>query len=207
MLFLLKAVSNIISECVTIMHAKASLCQNDLCSSKSIQIPSECTIQRLLFFSAVQNRFKYRQNVLVFNLFTAVQNSFEYRQNASFTVLFSKFSLHFQIVSNIVRMHYFLSLFSNFSLQFQIVRIRALFLVLDLSLKFQINISNSFRMFHLTVHVYKSIRWGRPTTSRPHPPLTQILRTTPGYSPFLFDILQTTDIAFIIGISLNKRSI
>ena len=124
-----------------------------------------------------------------------------------FLSLFSNFSLQFQIVSNIVRMHYFLSLFSNFSLQFQIVRIRALFLVLDLSLKFQINISNSFRMFHLTVHVYKSIRWGRPTTSRPHPPLTQILRTTPGYSPFLFDILQTTDIAFIIGISLNKRSI
>ena len=42
------AVSNIVSECV-VMHAKASLFPNDLCSSKSFQIPSEVTIYRLLF--------------------------------------------------------------------------------------------------------------------------------------------------------------
>ena len=43
-LFLPMAVSNIISECVSIMHAKASLYQNDLCSSNSFQIPPKCTI-------------------------------------------------------------------------------------------------------------------------------------------------------------------
>ena len=47
--FYLIAVSNIVSECV-IMHAKATLFQNDLCSSKSLQIASEVTIYRLLFF-------------------------------------------------------------------------------------------------------------------------------------------------------------
>ena len=46
--FFLIAVSNIVSECV-IMHAKTSLFQNDLCSPKSFQIPSEITIYRLLF--------------------------------------------------------------------------------------------------------------------------------------------------------------
>ena len=43
-LFLLMTVSNIVSECVTIMHAKVSLCQNDICSSNSFQIPSQCTL-------------------------------------------------------------------------------------------------------------------------------------------------------------------
>ena len=116
-LFLLMTVSNIVSECVTIMHAKVSLCQNDICSSKSFQITSKCTIWRPCF-----------QNVLCS-------------------------SKSFQIPSECT-----------------------LYLVLDLSLKFQISISNSVRMFHFTVHVFKIIRWGRPTTSRP---LTQNPRPVP----------------------------
>ena len=64
------------------------------CSSKLFQIPSEVTIYRLLFFSAVPNRFKYRQNapfiVLVFNFSSAVPNSFECRQNTPFSVLVLK---------------------------------------------------------------------------------------------------------------------
>ena len=122
-LFLLTAVSNIVSECVTIMHAKASLCQNDLCSSKSFQVPRQNARFRVLFFSAVQNRFKYhllslisifftavpyrircRKNapfsVLVCKIVSAVRNRFKCCQNAPFTFLFSKFSLKFKIVSN-----------------------------------------------------------------------------------------------------------
>ena len=63
-----------------------STCQNDLFSSKSFQIPPECTIYRpcFIYFSAVPNRFKYRQNapctVLVF-IFSAVPNRFKYCQN------------------------------------------------------------------------------------------------------------------------------
>ena len=122
---------------VTIMHAKASLCQNDLCSSNSFQIPSECTIQRLLFFSAVPTRSKCRQNapfiVLDINLFhcsskqyrmlseCTIQRpcfhfffcSFKCRQNALYLAsLFSKCSLKFHIVSDTVRMHHLSSLFS-----------------------------------------------------------------------------------------------
>ena len=77
-LVLLMAVSNIVSECVTIMHAKASLCQNDLCNSKSFQI-----LPKSSFFLC----------------------SFKYRQMHHLLSLLSKFSLQFQIVSNSVRIH------------------------------------------------------------------------------------------------------
>ena len=76
---------------------------------------------------------------------SAVPNIFKYRQNAPFSVFFFLFSLQFQIVSNAVRMHHLASLF--FSLcyykSFQIPPECTLYLVLDLSLKFQIGISNS----------------------------------------------------------------
>ena len=65
-----------------------------LCTSKSFQTPLESTIYRpsfLYLFSAVPNRYKYRQNalftVLVFILFSAFPNRFKYHQNALFTVL------------------------------------------------------------------------------------------------------------------------
>ena len=83
------------------MHAKASLFFNMISCfsiwSLQFQIVSntvrEVTIYRflfLLFFSAVPNRFKYRQNapfsVLVFKVFNAMPNHFKCRQNAPFTV-------------------------------------------------------------------------------------------------------------------------
>ena len=103
------------------------------------------------------NRFKIHQNapftVLVFIICSAVSNRFKYRQNAPFIVLvfiffcsskslqiirihhipslFSKCSLHFQIVENNAGMHNLPSLFSFFSLHFQIVE-------------------NTFRMHHLS---------------------------------------------------------
>ena len=80
MLFLLMTVSNIVSECVTIIHAKTFLCQHDLC--RSFQIPSKCTI---------------------------------------YCPWFQPFSLHFQIVSNGVRMHFLASLLSKVCMQFEIV--------------------------------------------------------------------------------------
>jgi len=64
-----------------------------LCSSKSFQIPSECTFTVLvfIFFSKVPYRFKYRQNtffgVNVFTFFFAVPNRFKYHQNAPFIVI------------------------------------------------------------------------------------------------------------------------
>ena len=103
------------------------LFQDDLCSSKSFQIPPEVTIYGLFLFfflcsfNSVPNNvkmlhlaslfsicslkfhffFKYRQNepfiVLVFNIFSAVPNSFECHQNAPFSVLVFKM---FSAVSN-----------------------------------------------------------------------------------------------------------
>ena len=118
------------------------------------------------------NSFKCRQNapfcVLVFKSVYAVPNRFKYRPNAPSSVLDFKM---FSLVPNrfkSVRMHHLASLFLTSSLQFQIVSntVRSHSLCLDLSLKFQISFSNSVRMFHFTVHVFKIIRLGRPTTSR-----------------------------------------
>ena len=130
MLFLLMTVSNIVSECVTIMHAKVSLCQNDICSSKSFQIPSQCTIYRpcFCFFSAVPNRLKYRQNAcfrdIVFFFFSL---QFQIVLNTvrihALERLFSKCSLQFQIVLNNIRIHALETLLSSFFLQFKIVLI------------------------------------------------------------------------------------
>jgi len=96
--FYLIAVSNIVSECV-IMHAKATLFQNDLCSSKSLQIASEVTIYRLLFF-----------------FFHCSSKSFEIQSKCTI----SNISLKFQIVSNTVRMHHLSSLFLECSLHFKL---------------------------------------------------------------------------------------
>ena len=102
--------------------------------------------------------------------------------NACESVLASKSFVQFQIVSNAVRMHHLASqlfyLFCSFQLfqipsectlhcpcfrnflcsskSFQIVQEYMLYLVIDLSLKFQISISNSVRMFHFTVNVFKN---------------------------------------------------
>ena len=99
---------------IILMRALDTLFSIFFCSSKSFKIPSECMLQRhfvFIYFSAVLNRFKYHQYEC-------------FKRN---NVLY--FPLHFQIVSNTVRMHHLPSLFSFFSLQFQIlytVRMHAL---------------------------------------------------------------------------------
>ena len=50
----------------------------------------------------------------LFSLFSAVPNRFKYRQNAPVTALVFIISLQFQVVSNTVRMHHLPSLFSLF---------------------------------------------------------------------------------------------
>ena len=89
-LFLLMTVSKIVLECVTIMHANASLCQNNLCSSKYRQ-NAPFTVLVFNIISVVQNRFKCRQNALfsvpVCKIFSAVPTRFQYRQIVPFTVL------------------------------------------------------------------------------------------------------------------------
>ena len=65
-------------------------------SSKSFQIPSECTIWRLLFlfclqFQIVLNTVKMHHLLSLISIFfTVVPNSFECRQNALFSVLVLK---------------------------------------------------------------------------------------------------------------------
>ena len=80
------------------------------------------------FFSAVPTSRTSFQIALEFTIyrpcfhyFSAVPNRFKYRQNAPFIVLVFIISLQFQIVSKTVRMHHLPSLFSFISLQFQIV--------------------------------------------------------------------------------------
>ena len=93
-LFLLIAVSNIVSECVTIMYAKAS----KLC----------------LQFQIVSNEAPFSVLVSMFSLkLEIVSNTARIHHYAS---LFSKFPLQFQIVSNNARMHHLVSLFSKSSL-------------------------------------------------------------------------------------------
>ena len=94
------AVSNIVSECV-IMHAKASLFHNDLCSSKSFHIPSECTIHRPCFQNYLCNS-KYGQKapftVLVFKISRRLPSS------SCFPLFWYKICIIFLIeVSNIVQ--------------------------------------------------------------------------------------------------------
>ena len=87
------AVLNIVSKSV-IIHAKASLFQNDLCSTISFQIPSKYTIYRPCFH------------------FFCSSKSFKCLQNEPYTPsLFSYFLLQFQMVSNTVRMNHLPSLF------------------------------------------------------------------------------------------------
>ena len=95
-------VLNIVSTSV-IIHAKASLFQNDLCSTISFQMPSKYTIYRPCFhFSAVPNRLKCLQNEPVFIFFFYSFRLYRmlsegiilrpcYRQNAPFTVIIIKF--------------------------------------------------------------------------------------------------------------------
>ena len=121
-LFLLMTVSNIVSECVTIMHAKASLCQNDLCSSKSFQI-APFSVFFFLFFVCSSLQFQIVLNAVrmhyLASLFSkCVCNSKSFQMPSECTIhslsLFSKFSLKSEIVSNTARMHSYASLFSKF---------------------------------------------------------------------------------------------
>ena len=62
------------------------------------------------YFSEVLNRFQYRHNIcfrdVVFNIFSAVPNRFKYHQNACFIDIVSKmFTEVIRVVSNIVRLH------------------------------------------------------------------------------------------------------
>ena len=101
MLFLLMAVSNIVSECVKIMHTKASLCQNDLCSSKCRQ-NAPFIVVAFIFISAVPNCFKYRQNaqfsVPVLKIFSEALNCFKrcsklvFEKTLEYSILPSMFS-------------------------------------------------------------------------------------------------------------------
>jgi len=81
-------------------------------------------------FSAIPNRFKYRQNatftILVFIFFSAVLNRLKYRQNAPCSV-----HIFLSAVSKTAKMHNLPSLFSNVSLQFEIAAYRV---ILDPSL-------------------------------------------------------------------------
>ena len=139
-----------------------------------------------IFFTAVPNSFECRKNapfsVLVFKSVSAVSNAIRMHHLLS---LFSKLCLQFQIVSNAVRMYHLLSLFSKLCLPFQMPPECTIyrpcfqtfrcssnsFQILSwckntrsiLFLTFQISISNSVRMFHYTVNVFKIMRWGRPT--------------------------------------------
>ena len=120
---------------------------------KSFQISPECTIQRLLFFTAVPIRFKYRQNapfsVLVFIFSLQFQIFFKYRQNAPFSVLVFMFSLQFQIVSNTVRMHHLVSLFSFFLFSFKSFQIPSECTIQRPCFHFFSSVSNTVRMHHL----------------------------------------------------------
>ena len=84
--------------------------------SLQFQIRPECTIYRPcfhFFLSAVQNRFKYRQNapftVFVFILLSTVPNRFKYRHNACFRDFVS---IYFSTVPNYIRVHALETLFS-----------------------------------------------------------------------------------------------
>ena len=79
-----------------IIHAKASLFQNDLCSTISFPIPSKYTIYRPCFHFFCSSEWTIHRPCF-------------------------HFFLHFQIVSNAVSIHQLPSLLSYFSLQFQIV--------------------------------------------------------------------------------------
>ena len=77
--------------------------------SLQFQLPPECTIYRPCFhfcLSAVQNRFKYRQNapfaVFVFILFSTVPNRLKYRHNACFRDFVS---IYFSAVPNRFKLH------------------------------------------------------------------------------------------------------
>jgi len=69
------------------MHALDILFSICFCSSKSSMRGLD-TLFKFIYFSAVGNRFKYRQNACfrynIFIYFSAVPNSFKYRQNACF---------------------------------------------------------------------------------------------------------------------------
>ena len=85
----------------------------------------------------------------VFNVFSAVPNRFKYSQNACFRDIVFIFPLKLQIVASSIRLH--TTLFPKSSLQFQNFT------------------SDSVRMYHFTVPVFKNIRLGWPTTSCPPP--------------------------------------
>ena len=109
------------------MHHLPSLFSLFLCSSKSFQIPSQCTIYHPCFQkdSAVPNRLKYHQNAclkdIVFKIFFAVPSRLKYRHSAYFKDIVFIFSQQFQIVSNTVRTHSSVTFFSKGFLQFEIV--------------------------------------------------------------------------------------
>ena len=100
-----------------IIHAKASLFQNDLCSTISFQIPSKYTIHRPCFhYFTVPNRFKCREyspvTVFVIKLFSAVSNRFKVHPLTSLCSKFLCSSKSFQIPP--VRMDHVPSVFSFF---------------------------------------------------------------------------------------------
>jgi len=81
-------------------------------------------------------------------MFSAVSNRVKYRQNACFRgIVFKMFTDVIRVVLNSVRLHV-LSCFQNCLCSFKL--------------------SNSVRMYHLTVNVFKIIRWAGPL---PHDPL------------------------------------
>ena len=93
-----------------------------LCSSKSIQLPSECTIFHpcFQFFSAVPYLFKYRQNaqctILVIKFFCVVSNCLNAVRMHHLPFLFSKFSLQFQIPSECTLYLHFFQIFQEATL-------------------------------------------------------------------------------------------
>ena len=97
-LFLLMAVSNIVSKSVTIMHAKASLCQNDLCS---FEYGQNAPFSVYFFLSEVPNTVKMHHLLSLISIFfTAVPNSFGCRQNALINrPCLKKISLQFQMLT------------------------------------------------------------------------------------------------------------
>ena len=114
--------------------------QNLLCSIKSFKYHHDACFRNIVFiyFPAVPNNFQYHQNAC-FKIFSAVSNRFKQCQNACFRdivficlcssesfqipsectlqrkLVFSRFSLQFQIVSNTGWMHALETLFFFFS--------------------------------------------------------------------------------------------
>ena len=118
-----------------------------LCSSKSYQVPLDCILQihqipiAFIYFFEAPYRFKHHQNAsfryIVFNLFSEVTNRFKHRQSACFR------EIVFKIFSEVTN------------------RFRKCLPYFESCICSSINIiSNSIRMYHFTVLVFKVIRWG-----------------------------------------------